>query len=70
MILGLPFGTWLGRLLIDASSTDAYSIPYVVEFKSYVVTIILTLVFTVITNMILSRRIKAIDMLEVLKNKE
>ncbi|AQR93454.1 ABC transporter permease [Clostridium saccharoperbutylacetonicum] len=70
MTLGLPFGTWLGRLLIDASSTDAYSIPYVVEFKSYVFTIILTLAFTVTTNLILSRKIKAIDMLEVLKNKE
>lgn len=70
IIIGLPLGTWLGGYLIEASSTDAYSIPYVVEFKSYVITIILTLIFTVITNMALMRKIKAINMLEVLKNKE
>ena len=70
IIIGLPLGTWLGGYLIEASSTDAYSIPYVVEFRSYVITIILTWIFTIITNMALMRKIKAINMLEVLKNKE
>jgi putative ABC transport system permease protein len=69
-IIGLPFGVLLGGYLISASSTDSYSIPYVVEVKSYVITIILTLTFTVITNLVLMRKIKSIDMLEVLKNKE
>ncbi|MDR3598360.1 FtsX-like permease family protein [Clostridium sp.] len=70
IIIGLPFGVCLGGYLISASSTDSYSIPYVVEVKSYVITIILTLTFTVITNLVLMRKIKSIDMLEVLKNKE
>lgn len=70
IIIGLPLGTWLGGYLIAASSTDSYSIPYVVEFKSYVTTIILTLIFTILTNFVLMKKIKSIDMLEVLKNKE
>lgn len=70
MIIGLPFGKWLGSAMMATSSTDSYSIPNVVEFKSYIITMILTLVFTFITNSILMRKIKTIDMLEVLKNKE
>ena len=70
MIIGLPFGKWLGSAIMANSSTDSYSIPYVVEFRSYIITIILTLVFTLITNLMLMRKIKSIDMLEVLKNKE
>lgn len=70
IIIGLPLGTLLGGYLIAASSTDSYSIPYVVEFKSYVITIILTLIFTILTNFVLMKKIKSIDMLEVLKNKE
>lgn len=71
MIIGLPFGKWLGGLMMaTTSSTDSYTIPYVVEIKSYIITIVLTFMFTVITNFILMKKIKSIDMLEVLKNKE
>ncbi|BCZ44916.1 ABC transporter permease [Clostridium gelidum] len=70
MIVGLPFGKWLGASLMASSSTDAYTIPYVVEFKTYIIAIILTLLFTAITNLTLMRKIKALDMIEVLKNKE
>jgi len=70
MIIGLPFGKWLGGLMMANSSTDSYTIPYVVEIKSFIITIVLTFMFTVITNFILMKKIKSIDMLEVLKNKE
>lgn len=70
MIIGLPFGKWLGAYLMKSSSTDAYTIPYVIEFKTYIIAIIITLLFTVITNLTLIKKIKAIDMIEVLKNKE
>ena len=53
-----------------SSSTDAYTIPYVVKFKTYIIAIILTLLFTAITNLTLMKKIKALDMIEVLKNKE
>lgn len=70
MIIGLPLGKWLGAYLMKSSSTDAYTIPYVIEFKTYIIAIILVLLFTVITNFTLIRKIKALDMIEVLKNKE
>jgi putative ABC transport system permease protein len=70
MVIGLPLGKLLGRYLIAASSTDSYTIPCIVEIRSYIITIVLTFIFTVITNSILMKKIKSIDMLEVLKNKE
>lgn len=70
IIIGLPFGKWLGTYLMKSSSTDAYTIPYVIEFKTYIIAIILTLLFTMITNLTLIKKIKALDMIEVLKNKE
>jgi len=70
MIIGLPFGKWLGAYLMASSSTDAYTIPYVVEFKTYIIAIIITLIFTAITNLTLMKKIKSLDMIEVLKNKE
>ena len=70
MIIGLPFGKWLGAYLMASSSTDAYTIPYIIEIKTYIIAIILTLLFTAITNLTLMKKIKALDMIEVLKNKE
>lgn len=70
IVIGLPLGRWLGNYMMLASSTDAYSFPYVVEFKTYIITIVLTLSFTILTNFILMKKIKSIDMIEVLKNKE
>lgn len=70
IVVGLPLGRWLGAAIMSASSTDAYSFPYVIEFKTYIITTVLTLIFTVMTNFILMKKIKSIDMIEVLKNKE
>lgn len=70
IVIGLPLGRWLGRYIMEASSTDSYSIPYIVNFKTYVITVILTLLFTTFTNFILMKKVKSIDMIEVLKNRE
>lgn len=70
ILFGIPLGNWLGKYIIVASSTDSYTIPHVISLKSYVITIILTLAFAIITNSILMKKIKSINMLEVLKNKE
>ena len=70
IVIGLPLGRWLGNYMMLASSTDSYSFPYVVEIKTYIITIVLTLSFTVLTNLSLMKKIKSIDMIEVLKNKE
>lgn len=68
--IGLPMGKFLGASMMSASSTDSYSFPYVIEFKTYILTIVLTIAFTVLTNFILMKKIKSIDMIEVLKNRE
>lgn len=68
--IGLPMGKFLGASMMSASSTDSYSFPYVIEFRTYILTIVLTIAFTVLTNFILMKKIKSIDMIEVLKNRE
>lgn len=70
IILGMPLGIWLGSYLMARSSTDSYSFPFIIETKTYIITIVLTLLFTFFTNLILVKKIKTIDMIEVLKNKE
>lgn len=70
IIAGLPLGKWLGGYIMTASSTDSYSFPYIVQFKTYVITVILTIFFTTFTNFILMRKVKSIEMIEVLKNRE
>lgn len=70
MILGLPLGVWLGSCMMAMNSTDAYSFPFVTSLQSYVYTIILTLVFTAMANLVLTKKIKNIDMISVLKSNE
>ncbi|WP_411680697.1 ABC transporter permease [Clostridium thailandense] len=70
IVIGLPLGRWLGAYMMAASSMDSYSFPYVVSFKTYIFTIALIFSFTVLTNFVLMKKIRTIDMIEVLKNKE
>jgi putative ABC transport system permease protein len=70
-LLGLPLGIWLGTyMMMSMATTDAYSFPFVVSFKSCVFTFVLTLVFTAAAHFILTKKIKSIDMIAVLKNNE
>lgn len=67
---GLPFGRWLGVYMMSAFETDAYTFPFVAELKTYVISAILTAAFTLAANFILSKKIKSINMVEVLKSNE
>ena len=69
-ILGLPLGEWLGRYMMTMSNTDSYSFPFIVAAKTYVFTIVLTLIFTALANLVLYKKIRTIDMIAVLKSNE
>ena len=69
-ILGLPLGKLLGSYMLSMSSTDFYSFPLVIDIKSYMIAIVLTLVFTALANFVLYKKIKKIDMIAVLKSNE
>jgi putative ABC transport system permease protein len=70
ILLGLPFGKWLGASLLAAFETDAYSIPFVVKAEAYFVTTFLIFAFTFLANWALSKKIRRINMVEVLKSNE
>lgn len=68
--LGLPLGKWLGVVLMKASSTDTMDLPFVVNFRSYLIAAVLTIIFTTLANFVLMKKIRTINMVEVLKSIE
>ena len=70
LILGLPFGKWLGQVMMTTFTTDFYSFPFVTKPLTFLLSIILTIFFTVMANVILMRKIKSISIVEVLKSRE
>lgn len=70
IFVGLPLGKWLGSSMMAAYETDAYTFPFVIGIDTYIVTAILTLGFTALANFTLMKKIRKIDMIEVLKSNE
>lgn len=73
-IMGLPLGLFAGPFLLNAVLT--YGLPNTIHFipyispLSWVLTSILTICFSAIVNLILSKKFKSIDMVEALKSVE
>jgi len=70
VLIGLPFGNWLGNLMFSVYDTETYSFVFVAETKAYFLAAILTLGFTFLANLILTKKIMSISMVEVLKSRE
>ncbi len=70
ILVGLPFGKWLGNSMMSMYETDAYSFVFVAGTGDYFLAAILTVVFTVLANLILMKKIRTISMVEVLKSNE
>lgn len=70
LMIGLPFGNWLGSSMMASYETDAYTFPFISGAETYILAAILTLGFTVLANLTLVKKIKKIDMVEVLKSNE
>lgn len=67
IIVGTPLGILLMRMVFDASATDEKSFPYFVSLGSMAVAYLLTIIFTIISNGPIRRKIKRINMIETLK---
>ncbi|KPU45509.1 cell division ABC transporter subunit FtsX [Oxobacter pfennigii] len=70
IIIGLPFGYWLGDYLMSSFTSDVYSFPFEAKPFTYFLAAFLTLVFTVMANSILTKKIRNLSIVEVLKNRE
>lgn len=70
ILVGLPLGVLLHGFVMTQIKVDMVSFKYVIEPISYLLTVLLVLLFTVVTDLILRRKIARIDMAESLKSIE
>lgn len=67
---GLPLGILLHAFVMEQIKVDMVSFKYVIAPVSYLLTVLLVLLFTVVTDVIMRRKIARIDMAESLKSIE
>ncbi len=70
IIIGLPLGVLLHAFVMSQIKVDMVSFKVVISPLSFVYTILLVIVFAIITDLILRKKISAIDMAESLKSVE
>lgn len=70
LVLGLPCGSWLGNYMMTTFTTDFYTFPFITKLWTYVLSVAISIVFTVSANMVLTRKIRSISIVEVLKSRE
>ncbi len=68
--VGLPLGVLLHRFIIDQIVLDMVSFKYEIEPLSFVLSALLVLLFTLLTDIVMRRKIAAIHMAESLKSVE
>lgn len=69
ILLGAPFGRMLMQYMLD-SNGDSYDYPAAIEVPSYILSGFLVLAVSVSVSFLFSKRIKRLDMVEVLKGME
>jgi putative ABC transport system permease protein len=69
-ILGLIFGTYLSHYIISTCEPDSLLFVRHVTLFSYIISSVITVIFTIIVNIITHYSLLKIDMIESLKNVE
>ena len=73
-LLGTLFGLWLGKHLhafvIRAIVVDNMSCDTIITLLSYAVSFVITMVFTLLTNLVMRTRLEKVNMAESLKSVE
>lgn len=73
-LLALPFGLLLGqemaRAIIDASSTETVRIPLVLTTRTYTTAVLIVVVSSAFSFAVVSRRLRHLDLLGVLKARD
>lgn len=70
IVVGLPLGVLLHMFVMSQIKVDMVSFKVVINPLSFVITVILVILFAIITDVILRKKISAIDMAESLKSVE
>ncbi len=67
---GFPFGYLMCKVITIAYDTELYRLPLYIERKTYAITAIMTVVFVILANLSVRRKIHALDIVETLKTRE
>lgn len=70
IVIGLPLGVLLHAFVMSQIKVDMVSFKVVISPMSFVFTVVLVILFAIITDLILRKKISAIDMAESLKSVE
>ncbi|WP_270739902.1 FtsX-like permease family protein [Massilioclostridium coli] len=66
--VGLVFGVFLHLFVIQTVEVDMVMFGRTVHFMSYIYSILLTILFSILVNLVMSRKLKKISMVESLKS--
>jgi putative ABC transport system permease protein len=69
IISGIPVGLWLVKYLGDAFTTDIYTMKEPVNPKSIFISIILTIIFIILAQLMTYAKIHKLDFMQALKNR-
>lgn len=68
--LGVPLGQWFCAWIVSAYSNELFRLPFVILPKSYALAAVMTLLFVIFANLLVRRRIRGLDLVEVLKERD
>lgn len=69
LALGIPLGNWMSNAVTKAFSTDIYTLKVIFDWRVYVISIGLTLIFVLLAQGFAKRKVKHINFIEALKNR-
>ena len=70
VVFGIPVGMGIARILVKLYDNELYRLPYYIAPKTYVIATVATIVFVILANLAVKHKIRALDMVEVLKARE
>lgn len=69
-LAGIPLGAGICKLLVTAYSNDLYRLPYYISQQTFVISVCFSFGFVLLANIAVWRKIRHLDLVEVLKERE
>ena len=70
VVLGIPFGMGICRVLVTLYDNELYRLPYHMEPRTYAYSVACTILFVSLANLAVREKIMNLDMVDVLKQRE
>jgi putative ABC transport system permease protein len=70
ILFGIPFGIGICWWIVDLYSNELYRFPLHLEARTYVYSVFMTLCYVALANLAVRHKIKTLNMVEVLKERE